>query len=171
MERLASDELSQQYDVPALKTLALNHIRSELGKCDIAEEAFSRFASRCAGYATKVGYMLTERHRYDEIRNLYIAQLAHVWMEDSTTEATRVSVDKKIDDFVKGDLEHAAESVSALLEIANKTGDIAAPSNTSPTVSSFRFFLPNVVSSCLLHIIRPFRLQAPPTGRLSRPRL
>ena len=35
-----------QYDVPALKTLALNCIRGELAKCDIVEEAFSKFASR-----------------------------------------------------------------------------------------------------------------------------
>ena len=35
---------SPQYDVPALKILALNHIRGELTKCDIVKEAFSRFA-------------------------------------------------------------------------------------------------------------------------------
>jgi len=104
--------------------------------------------------------------RYDEIRKLYIEQLAYVWMEDSTTEATRASVDKKIDNFVKGDLEHAAESVSALLEIANKTGDIAAPSKTSPAVSPFSFFLLSIIRTCLFHIIRLLRSKAPPTGRL-----
>ena len=41
-----SDELSPQYDVPALKTLALGHIRGGLAKCDIVEETFSRFASQ-----------------------------------------------------------------------------------------------------------------------------
>ena len=35
-----------QFDVPALKTLALNHIRGELTKCDIVEETFSRFTSQ-----------------------------------------------------------------------------------------------------------------------------
>jgi hypothetical protein len=45
-ERPVSDMFSLQYDIPALKTLALNHIRSELGKCDIVEESFSRFASK-----------------------------------------------------------------------------------------------------------------------------
>ncbi|KAF9641806.1 hypothetical protein BDM02DRAFT_3203210, partial [Thelephora ganbajun] len=74
------------YDIPALKTLALNHIRGELGECDIVEESSSRFASQ-----------------YDEIRSLYIEQLGFVWMEDSTTETTRASVDKKIDSFVEGD--------------------------------------------------------------------
>jgi len=87
-------------------------------------------------------------------------------MEDSTTEATRSSVDKKIDSFAKGDLEHAAEAVSALLEIANKTGDITAPSKTSPAVSSFQFFLPSILPACLLHIIRLLRSQALPTGWL-----
>ena len=106
------------------------------------------------------------KDRYDEIRNLYIEQLAYVWMDDSTTEATRASVDMKIDSFVKGDLEHAAEAVSALLEIANKTGDIMAPSNTSPAVSPFQFLLPSIIRECLLRIIRLLRSQAPATGRL-----
>ena len=41
-----SDIFLPQYNVPALKTLALNQIRSELEKCDIVEESFSKFASR-----------------------------------------------------------------------------------------------------------------------------
>ena len=56
-------------------------------------------------------------------------------MEDSTTESTRISVDHKIDSFVEGDLEHATEMLSALWEIANKEGDVKAPSITAPTVS------------------------------------
>ena len=87
-------------------------------------------------------------------------------MDDSTTEATRASVDMKIDSFVKGDLEHAVEAVSALLEIANKTGDIVAPSNTSPAVSPFHFLLPGIIRECLLRIIRLLKSQAPATGRL-----
>ena len=79
--------------------------------------------------------MVTESHRYDEIRSLYTDQLAFTWMEDSTTEKTRASVDKMIDSFVEGDLEHATEMLSALWEIANKSGDIKAPSNISPAVS------------------------------------
>ena len=43
---LASDNASLQYDVPELKTLALNKIRDELSKCDIVEESFSRFTSK-----------------------------------------------------------------------------------------------------------------------------
>ena len=82
--------------------------------------------------------MLMERPRYDEIRSLYVDQLAFVWMEDSTTETTRASVDKKIDSFAEGDLEHATEMLSALLEIVNKDNDVNAPSNT-PAVSHSRF--------------------------------
>ena len=40
-----SDNPSLQYGVSALKTLALNRICGELGKCDIIEESFSKFAS------------------------------------------------------------------------------------------------------------------------------
>ena len=83
----------------------------------------------------------TKRHRYDEIRSLYIDRLASVWMEGSTTEATRASVDKKIDSFVGGDLEHATEMLSALWEIANTDGDTKAPSNNPPSVSPFLFCL------------------------------
>ena len=43
---LVSDELALQYDVPALKNLAFDNIHRGLGKCDIIEESFSKFASR-----------------------------------------------------------------------------------------------------------------------------
>ena len=109
--------------------------------------------------------MLTERSRYDEIRGLYIDQLAFTWMEDSTTETTRASVDKKIDNFVEGDLEHATEMLSALWEIANKDGDIKAPSNASPAVSLFWLcLLTYVMREFLLHVIRPRMSRALPTG-------
>jgi len=81
--------------------------------------------------------MFTGRHRHEEIRNLYIQQLAYTWIEDSTTETTRASVEKKIDSFVEEGLEHATEMLSALWEIVNKDGDIKAPENTSSSVSQF----------------------------------
>lgn len=134
-----SDDCSLQYDVPALKAFVLNHIRNELGNCDIVEESFSRFASRSVGHIAKVNFVLTERRRYDEIKSLYINQLASVWMEDSTTEATQASVEKKIDSFVEGDLEHATGMLSALWEVVNNDKNIGAPSNTSSVVSLSRF--------------------------------
>ncbi|KAF9785437.1 hypothetical protein BJ322DRAFT_830823 [Thelephora terrestris] len=105
--------LADKYDVPALRTLALNQIRGELSKCDIVEESFSRFASQ-----------------YDEIRSVYVEQLAYIWVDDST-EATRTSIEKKIDSFGEGNLEHAAEMVSALWKKVNTEGEVTAPSNTS----------------------------------------
>jgi hypothetical protein len=127
-----SDKFPLQYNVPALKTLALNQIRSELEKCDIVEESFSRFASRRVAPTTHGGYMLTRRLRYIEIRRLCIDRLDSVWMEDSTTETTRASVDKKID----GDLGHAMEMLTALWEIANGCEVAKTPSSASPAVSS-----------------------------------
>jgi len=109
----------------------------------------------------------TERRRYDEIRSLYINQLAFAWKDASTAETTRASVNKKIDSFVEGDLEHATEMLCALWEIANKDGGIGAPSNTPPAVSPFRFcLLPHVMRGRLPHIIRLRRSRALPTGPL-----
>ena len=71
--------------------------------------------------------MLTGRSRYEDIRNLYVNRLAHIWMEDSTPEATRVSVEEKVDSFTEGDLEHAGEILSGLWEIANKDEDGELP--------------------------------------------
>ena len=147
-----------------LKTLALDHIRNQLAKCNIVEEAFSRFASRWVEHIAVIDCMLIGRHRYDEIRGLYVNQLARVWMEDST-ETTNTSINKRVDSFAEGDLEHAAETLSALWEIANKDGDVQAPTNTSQAVSPFWFrLLPCVTQECSLDITRPHRQRAPHTG-------
>ena len=74
--------------------------------------------------------------RYDEVRNLYLDQLAVAWMDCATTETIRAKVEEKIDSFSEGDLEYATEIVSTLWEVANKDGDAQAPSNTTPAVSS-----------------------------------
>lgn len=50
-------------------------------------------------------------------------------------ETTR-GVKEKIDSFVKGDLEHALGTVSALWEVANTDGDVQNPSKTAPVVSA-----------------------------------
>lgn len=73
--------------------------------------------------------MLTERPRYDQIRDLYAGQLASVWIED-LTETTRATFDKKIDSFAEGGLEHVAGMLSTLWEIVNKPGDITGPSKS-----------------------------------------
>ena len=62
-------------------------------------------------------------------------------MEDSTAETIRANVGKKIDSFVEGDLEHAAELISALWEIADKEGDVKPASNPEPAVSFSLFCL------------------------------
>lgn len=84
---------------------------------------------------------MNKGYRYTEIRNIYVGQLAHVWVMDST-EAIRTGVEKKIDSFAEGDLEHAAEILSALWKIANKEGNIGVPSSVSSNVSPLLpFFL------------------------------
>jgi len=89
-------------------------------------------------------------------------------MEDSTTETTRVSFEKKIDSFAEGDLEYATEVLSALWEIVNDDGEIEAPSSTPSIVSPPELAIPlGVIRECLvLHVIRLHRSRAPPTGPL-----
>ena len=77
---------------------------------------------------------LTIGHRYAEIKDLYVGQLAHVWVTDSS-ETTRANVEKKIDSYVEGDLQHATEMLSALWKIANKDESITAPSNPVSNVN------------------------------------
>ena len=68
-----------------------------------------------------------------------------MWMEDSTTEATRASVETKVCSFVEGELDHAMEILSALWEIASKDGDIQTPANDAEsTVGSFHSSLSSV---------------------------
>ena len=107
-----------------------------------------------------------QRRRHDEIRDLYTQQLAYIWMEDSTSETTRASVERKIDSFVEEGLDHATEMLSALWEIVHKDGDIKAPANDSSAVSQFQFRLPRVMGECSLNITRPRKPRAPHTGTL-----
>ena len=111
--------------------------------------------------------MLTEKRRHDEIRSLYIEQLACTWKENSTMEATCASVDEKVESFAEGDLEYATEILSALWEIASKDGDIRAPASTSSAVSQFQFCIfPRVMRKCSLHITSPRSPRVLSTGAL-----
>jgi hypothetical protein len=102
-----------------------------------------------------------ERYRYDEVRTPYVEQLAFLWMEDSTTEIIRASVDKKIDKFAKGDLRHATPTLATLWEIANREGDVEAPSTTASAVSSswFSFLVRHSRISYISRPPRPARIQ------------
>jgi hypothetical protein len=48
-----------------------------------------------------------------------------------STEAIRIDVERKIDNFAEGNLDHATETFSALWKIAKKDGNIEAPLTTS----------------------------------------
>ena len=77
--------------------------------------------------------------RYDEVRNLYIQQIAFAWLEDSTAGATRASVDKQIGIIAQGGLAHGREVVFELLKIANGDDDVTSPANTASAVSPSQF--------------------------------
>lgn len=71
-------------------------------------------------------------------------------MKDSAAELIRARVNQKIDSFVEGDLEHATETISAFWEIANKDGDIKAPTASVSSLGLFSFYV-----LCVFHSTRP----------------
>lgn len=135
--RCLLQKTSPQYDVPELKTLALNCIRGGLAICNIVEDTFCRFVSQ-----------------YEEVRNLYVEQLAYVWVE-STTRATPIGIGDKIESFVGGDLGHAAGVVSELWDVLNKDEDITVPSDTPLPVTQVKSPVHwKTVNTALLNSIR-----------------
>ena len=95
------------------------------------------------------------RCRYDEIRDLYIKQLAFTWMEESTTEATRTNVNEQIDIFAKDAPEHATEIVLALLKIADEDGDTISPAHTEVREFDPVSPPPRLDIKCWLHASTP----------------
>lgn len=93
---------------------------------------------------------------------MYVRQLAFNWIKKSTAEATRASVRLQIESFVDGDLEHASEVLSILLEMASSDEDIVAPVNIGADVSSFSFpFCPSTGKERLPHASVPRDLADP----------
>ena len=91
------------------------------------------------------------KHRYHEIKNLYVQQLALSWV-DSITSKTCTDIKDKVDGFVERDPEHTREVLTALLEIGSKEGNIPDPADTSSPVSlTQRCFLPTFMSTRVLH--------------------
>ena len=69
-----------------------------------------------------------------------IKQLALNWKENSTTEATRTSVNKQVDTLAKEAPERATEIVLALLEVAGEDNRFRSREVThSSVVSSIGF--------------------------------
>ena len=81
------------------------------------------------------GLYTDEGRRYDEVRNLYIEQLAFRLVDYSTASTTRSMVKTKIASFVEGNLGHASEVLCALLEIGAGDGEITAPKHPLSKVS------------------------------------
>ena len=81
------------------------------------------------------------RFRYDEVRDMYIKQLAFTLIEDSTTGVTCARVKKKLEEFAGEEFEHATEVGFALLKIANEDGDVTSPADAPLAVSLTKFHL------------------------------
>ena len=86
---------------------------------------------------------------------------------EDLTEATRTRIEKKIESLADGDLEHAAETVSALWGVAKRDGDLKAPLSTLSPVS----LGPHFTDERSFHLVRSLVLTVRPTGTLLRLRL
>lgn len=110
--------LADKYDVPSLKKLAWGAITNGLGRCDIVEEAFSGFASK-----------------YQEVRTTQVNHLASTWFRGDEDVAKRIGekVDKKIDGYVNGEIDHAMETMALLWELSRgKKTASGTPEGTAP---------------------------------------
>lgn len=105
--------LADKYDVPALKALAVDQIRRGLAGCEIVKETFCRFISQ-----------------YDELKSIYSQQLAYT-LAEHPSEGFLTNMGGKIESFIKGDIGHATEVVSALWVVLNSDEVIKTP-NTPP---------------------------------------
>ena len=76
-------------------------------------------------------------------------------MEDSTTEATRASLNDQIDIFAKDAPEHATEIVLALSKIADEDGDTTSPAHTEVRKFDPVSPSPRLDVNCWLHVSRP----------------
>ena len=81
---------------------------------------------------------------------------------EDLTEATRMRIEKKIERLANGDLEHAAESVSALWVAVKGDRDLKAPLSALSTASLGLHF----TNECSFHLVRLLVLTVPPTGTL-----
>jgi len=113
--------LADKYDIPALKALALNHIRGGLRNCDIVAETFSEFTSR-----------------YDDIRMACIPHLVSALRNDTAEKTTWMRMCEIIENHFKGDLRHATDTLSLLLKTVSQDDGpttTTPPSNAHPAVS------------------------------------
>lgn len=93
--------LADKYEIPGLKKLALEQIKRDISKCDIVEEAFSKFTSR-----------------YPELRELELEHLALTLTRDSGP--TLNALKEKIKAYTSGQLSHAEDILPALYELMRK---------------------------------------------------
>ncbi|KAF9778321.1 hypothetical protein BJ322DRAFT_1092680 [Thelephora terrestris] len=113
--------LADKYDVPELKVLAFNSIRTELKNRDIVEETFSEFTSR-----------------YDDVKMECVTQLVSALRNDTAEKATWAKFCEIIDNRYKEDLGCVQGTLSLLWRIINQSTDTSTTttSNSLPPSTS-----------------------------------
>ena len=110
-----------QYDVPELKELALGQIRQDLSKCNIVEEALSKYTSWSVflTLAPLRAFDFSLVSRYPELRDLEIRQLAWTLLS-AGSDVDLQSLKKGIEGYTGGQLPHAEHVILALYNLMEK---------------------------------------------------
>ncbi|KAF9642233.1 hypothetical protein BDM02DRAFT_3264538 [Thelephora ganbajun] len=88
--------VATQYDVPALKSIALREIKEALEQCDAIRETFGRFASH-----------------YPEILRMHVENLASILIKVDSEEV-QGQLNERLQAFSEGEIDHASEAFSSL---------------------------------------------------------
>ena len=107
----------RQYDIPKLKGLAFESIRSGIKSCDAVEETFSKFTSRLVyNSLLRIINPLMAHPRYPEIADLHVGNLASVLLSPNSQDIQE-RLNQKLRSFANGEIPHAADAFSALFGI------------------------------------------------------
>lgn len=91
--------------------------------------------------------MLTsKRNRYQEVRTAQVNYLASIWFrgDEEPAEGLGKRIDKKVDSYANGELDHAMEAMTLLWELSREDGDL--PPIPAPPADYFVRQLPPVSS-------------------------
>ncbi|KAF9793463.1 hypothetical protein BJ322DRAFT_130553 [Thelephora terrestris] len=101
--------LADRYDIPELKKLALEQIRQDLSKCNIIEEALSKYTSW-----------------YPELRELELRQLARALLSADSDRNMKL-LKEQIKEYTHGKLPHAKHVISALYKLMESNESVEEP--------------------------------------------
>lgn len=121
--------------------------------------------TRCAIYFKDT---LTATSRYNQIRTIQVNHLLNVWLsgDEKRSRAVREELEKKIDSYAAGELEHAVDAMSSIWEISNKEGPVSSVPVQHPDEAWFPFWFSRGYWDHKEDEIRPLLIKSIKEGHL-----